>query len=128
MILYCCCLDVDGDTDSHPSCSRSCFGSFFPAMKLSARDRRINGIIADLRGASFNCSHLEFDCTARSIIKFANVAMTLIYMGCSEIVIRNDGVYYVDELPFGIETGVIDAPFPEPAPTPISFADDELPF
>lgn len=53
--------------------------------------------------------------------------MTLIAMGCSEIIIRNDGVHYVDELPFGIEAGVINTPFPEPAPTPISFV-DELPF
>lgn len=53
MILYCCCLDVDDDTDSHASSSPSCFGSFYFTMKLSVRDRRINGVIADLRGVAF---------------------------------------------------------------------------
>lgn len=53
MILYCCCLDVDDDTDSHPSCSPSCFGSFYFAMNISSRDRRINGVVADLRGLAF---------------------------------------------------------------------------
>ena len=128
MILYCCCLDVDDDTDSHLSSSRSCFGSFFLVMKLSARDRRINGIIADLRAASFNCSHLEFDCIPKSVFKFANVANTLITMGCSEIIIRNDGVHYVDVLPFGIEAGVITGEILVPAPVPVSFADSDLPF
>lgn len=58
MILYCCCLDVDDDTDSHPSSSPSCFGSFYFTMNISSRDRRINGVVADLRGLAFK-SELE---------------------------------------------------------------------
>ena len=72
MILYCCCLDVDDDTDSHPSSSRSCFGSFIFIMKVSARDRRINDILRDLAGEEFihNCT-INVQCSASYLLSHA---------------------------------------------------------
>lgn len=125
MILYCCCLDVDDDTDSHASCSRSCFGSFIFDMNISSRDRRINGVVADLRGvAKANGCYLEFDCTARSIIKFKDIAMTMLLEACDVVIVRNDGVHYQEDLPFGVQAGVIN--IMQSAPVP--FTDVELPF
>lgn len=125
MILYCCCLDVDGDTDSHPSSSRSCFGSLDCAMKITSRDRRINGVVADLRGvAKANGCYLEFDCTVRSIIKFKDIAMTMLTESCDVVIVRNDGVHYQEDLPFGVQAGVINTMHSAPVP----FTDVELPF
>lgn len=70
MILYCCCHGVDDDTDSHASCSRSCFGSFIFIMKVSARDRRINGVVADLRGEEWiNACDIRINVTANYLLR-----------------------------------------------------------
>lgn len=99
MILYCCCLDVDDDTDSHPSCSPSCFGSFYFAMKFTSRDRRINGVVADLRGLAFKSdAQLDIKVSANYLLthreQIANAILDVVPpFGHTLVVIRKGHVY-----------------------------------
>lgn len=141
MILYCCCHDAYDDTDSHASCSRSCFGSFFSTMKLSARDKRINGILRDLRGEEFihDCT-INVQCSASYLLSHA----VAIFDGIQQVMppFKNSvitvakGVVYsnlclVDD-PFNDAAWdgfYLDVPAPAPAPAPIyQEEDDDLPF
>lgn len=121
MILYCCCLDVDDDTDSHPSSFRSCFGSFYFVMKFSTRDRNIIAAIDILTFAAANAACLiSFHCSASNLMKLADYAMHLIKCECDEISIEDDGVHYCKETPWGIDAGIINYMPP--------VVGDELPF
>lgn len=95
MILYCCCLDVDGDTDSHPSSSPSCFGSFYFVMKLSTRDRNVIAAIDTLNFEAANTACiLTISCSAKNLMKQVDMARRLIRDECDEVTIQDDGIYY----------------------------------
>ena len=99
MILYCCCLDVDDDTDSHPSSSPSCFGSFYFTMKVTSRDRRINGVIADLRGVAFRAdATLDIKVSANYLLSHRDqidnaIGEVVPPFGHALVVIRKGNVY-----------------------------------
>ena len=91
-------------------------------MKLSSRDRRINGVVADLRGVADSCNIniTTFDCTPRVLLK-------------SAIAICSAMDFWA--LPFTVQDAFIDPhgelcfSYPVAAPAPIDEEiDDSLPF
>lgn len=122
MILYCCCHDVDDDTDSHTSSSRSCFGSFYFAMNISSRDVRINATVADILGTANNCNIniTTIDCTPTVLMKSAAAICSAIDFWALPFVVQDAFIDPHGELCFS---------YPEAVGAPIDEEiDDSLPF